>query len=228
MQKLSIIIPVYNEENTVKQVIEKTKNLELPKSIKKEIIVVDDGSIDKSFDILRKIDGVKILRYRKNKGKGAAVRTALKHLTGDYFIIQDADIELDPKEILKIIKPVLEKKAIVVYGSRRLNQKAENRTPLFWLGGQFITFMTNFLYGTKLTDEPCGYKLFKTEIVKNFKIEENRFGWEPEITAKISKKGVKIYEVAINFKSRSTKQGKKLKRRDGLRAAWVLLREKFR
>lgn len=225
--KLSIAIPVYNEKRTVKQVIEKVKKIKLP--IKKEIIVVDDGSNDGSFEIIKKIKGIKILKHETNKGKGAAIKTALKHSTGNIFIVQDADLELNPEEISKIIAPILENKAEVVYGSRNPHIGGINGHPLFYLGGMLVTKIANFLYKTKLTDEPCGYKAFKTKIIKSIEIKENRFGWEPEITAKVSKKGIKIYEVFINFNtSRSAREGKKLRAWDGLEAIWLLIKYRFK
>ena len=227
--KISIAIPVYNEEKTVQEVIEKVKKLKLP--IKKEIIVVDDGSSDGSFEIIKKIKKekeIKILRHKKNLGKGAAIKTALKHSTGDIFIVQDADLELNPEQIIKIIMPILENKAEVVYGSRNPKIGRLDRHPLFYFGGIFVTKIANLLYKTKLTDEPCGYKAFKTKILKSIEIKENRFGWEPEITAKISKKKIKIYEVFVNSTSRSAEEGKKLRGKDGLEAIWLLIKYKFK
>nr|QBM01222.1 UDP-N-acetylglucosamine--dolichyl-phosphate N-acetylglucosaminyltransferase [uncultured archaeon] len=225
-KKLSIAIPVYNERKTVGEVIEKVKSIKLP--IGKEIIVVDDGSNDGSFEIIKKIKGIEILRHATNQGKGAAIKTALKYSTGDIFIVQDADLELNPQEISKIIKPILENKAEVVYGSRNPDIGKIDRHPLFYFGGILITKITNLLYKTKLTDEPCGYKAFKMSIIKKIEIKENRFGWEPEITAKISKKKIKICEVFINSKSRSAKEGKKLRASDGLEAIWLLIKYKFK
>jgi|SRR3989344_156598 len=224
--KLSIVIPVYNEEETVKQVIEKVKKVNLP--IEKEIIVVDDGSNDKSFEIIKKINGIRIIRHKRNMGKGAAVKSALKYATGDIFIIQDADLELDPEEIPKVIDLIVQGKARVVYGSRNIHIKKESKSLLFYFGGRVITLITNFLYGTNLTDEPCGYKAFKTELLRNIKIKSNRFEWEPEITAKIAKRGIKIYEVPVKGESRSMKQGKKLRRRDGLKALLILLKYRLK
>lgn len=226
--KLSIAIPVYNEENTVGEIIGRVKKLKLP--LEKEIIVVDDGSTDKSFERLKDTKGIKLIKHEKNKGKGAAVKTALKNSTGDIFVIQDADLELGPEQIPKIIEPIINGKAKVVYGSRNQSNNIKNgkRSILFYFGGVFITFITNFLYGTKLTDEPCGYKAFMTDIIKRIKIENNRFDWEPEITAKIAKKGIKIFEVPIHSTARSIKEGKKLRRRDGIKALWTLIKYRFK
>jgi len=223
--KISIIIPCYNEEKTIEEVIKRVKQLKL--SAKKEIIVVDDGSQDSSFKIMSRINGIKIIKHKKNKGKGAAIRRALEEVTGDIVLIQDADLELDPIQIPNLIKPIIEGKAEVVYGSRNLVKNNSKKTPLFYIGGRLITWITNLLYKTNLTDEPCGYKIFKAKIIKNIKIESDRFEWEPEITAKISKQGIKIYEVPVKANSRSIKEGKKLRRRDGVKALWTLLKYKF-
>jgi len=227
---LSIVIPVYNEEKTVKEIIKRVKRLKLP--LEKEIIVIDDGSSDKSFDIIKKIKGIKIIKHTKNKGKGAAIKTSLKYLSGEILVIQDADLELNPEEIEKIIGPIIKKKACVVYGSRSpviSDIGKTDRNPLFYIGGIVVTAITNFLYGTKLTDEPCGFKAFRTDIIKEIVIKEDRFEWEPEVTAKISKKGIKIHEVAITpNNSRTIKEGKKLRRRDGLKAIWTLIKYRFK
>jgi len=228
--KLSIAIPVYNEEKTVTSVIKKVRELHLP--VKKEIIVVDDGSTDKTFENIKEIKGIEIFRHKKNLGKGAAIKTALKNASGDLFIVQDADLELDPAEISKVIAPLIKGEAEVVYGSRDPKLKKIGKGDkhfLFYLGGIIVTLITNLFYGTKLTDEPCGYKAFKTSILRSIEIEENRFGWEPEVTAKISKKKIKIYEVIIEAKScRSVKEGKKLRAVDGLEAIWLLIKYKFK
>ncbi|MDD5012029.1 MAG: glycosyltransferase family 2 protein [Candidatus Nanoarchaeia archaeon] len=226
-KKVSIVIPVYNEEGTIAEVIEKTKKLEL--LVRKEIIVVDDGSSDGSYEIARKIRGIKLVKHEVNRGKGAAIKTGLEHSTGDIFIVQDADMELDPKEIPKIIMPIVNNEAQVVYGSRNPSIWKINKQPLFYLGGILITKIANILYHTKLTDEPCGYKAFDTNLLKSIKTEEDGFGWEPEITAKIAKRGIKIYEVIIDFNSsRTEKEGKKLRASDGLKAAYILIKYKFR
>lgn len=223
--KLSIVIPVYNEEGTARAVIEKVKSLPLP--LEKEIIVVDDGSKDGSFDSIRDIKDIKLMKHSINRGKGAAVKTALSVATGDYFVIQDADLELEPSQIANLIKPILEKNAEVVYGSRNLNKPDEKRSPLFYFGGLLITFVTNSLFGTKLTDEPCGFKLFKTSILRNIEIKNDRFEWEPEITAKIARRGIKIHEVSVSASSRSIGEGKKLRRRDGIKALLTLMKYRF-
>jgi glycosyltransferase involved in cell wall biosynthesis len=200
---VSIAIPVYNEEKTIAEVVSLVKNLDL--GTEKEIIVVDDGSKDRSYEKIKNIKGIKIIRHRENMGKGAAIKTAIRNSSGDIFIVQDADLELAPKQIQKVIQPILDKKAEVVYGSRNLYEKDKTRSPLFWIGGHLITIATNLLYGTKLTDEPCGYKAFRTSILRDIKIKNNGFDWEPEITAKIAKKGIRIHEVAVVSNSRTMK-----------------------
>jgi len=225
IMKLSIIIPVYNEEKTVEAIIKKVKKLELP--VQKEIIVVDDGSSDKSFDIIKKIRGIKILRHKINLGKGAAVKTGIANSTGEILIIQDADLELNPQEINKLLHPIIEKDANVVYGSRLLGKKDAEHSFFYYFGGKLVTFITNALYGTRLTDEPCGYKMFRANILKAIKINENDFGFEPEITAKISKKGIRIIELPVSYHPRKKKEGKKLGWKDGIKAIWILLKYKF-
>lgn len=223
--KVSIAIPCYNEEKTITEVVNLVKKLNL----NKEIIVVDDGSSDKSWNVIKKIKGIKFYRHEVNKGKGAAVKTALKHVTGEIFIVQDADLELNPAQIPSIVQPIIDGKARVVYGSRNNKENSNhNRSPIFYFGGLFITFLTNILYGTKLTDEACGYKAFLTKVIKNIHIDNDRFGWEPEITAKIAKKKIKIYEVPVVSTARSNSSGKKLKRRDGVKAAWILIKYRFK
>ena len=223
--KVSIIIPVYNEEKTIKKVINKVKKLKLP--VKKEIIVVDDGSSDKSFNIINDINGIKKLRHHKNMGKGAAVKTGISNSTGDIIIIQDADLELNPDEIINLLIPIMKNKTDVVYGSRLLGKKNVEHSFFYYFGGRLVTFFTNLLYGTKLTDEPCGYKMFKTKILKRIKINENGFGFEPEITAKIAKKRIKIYEAPVSYKPRNKKEGKKLNWKDGIKAVWILFKYRF-
>jgi len=222
--KLSIIIPVYNEDGTVNKIIQKVKKLKLP--IKKEIIVIDDGSTDKSFEIIKNTSGIKIIRHKKNKGKGATIRTALKYLTGDIMIIQDADLELNPEEIINVINPIIKGKAKVVYGSRNIHKIKEGRQLRFYIGGLLVTWVTNLLYKTKLTDEPCGYKAFKTEIIRELEINSDGFEWEPEITAKIAKKGIKIYEVPVSYVPR--REGKKINWKDGIKALWTLIYWRFK
>ena len=234
MPKLSIIIPVYNEKNTILKVIKKVKNIKT-RNIKKELIVVDDFSTDNTRDILKRLNDktVKVLYHKKNMGKGAAIRTAIAHSTGDIIAIQDADLEYEPANIVKLLQPILNGNADVVYGSRFLGKKlslfgsGKTMYPHHWIGNRGLTLITNILYFTSITDMETGYKVFKREVIKNINLKANRFDFEPEITAKILKKGYKIKEVPIDFTPRSFKEGKKITWKDGLKAAYYLLKYRF-
>jgi len=226
--KLSIIIPVYNEKESIEKLIEKVKAVKLGK-IKKEIIIIDDFSTDGSREILKKIKDkqIKVIFHNENKGKGYAIRTGLKQVTGDIVIIQDADLEYDPEDYKKLIKPIIEKQVKVVYGSRILGNN--NYSALsFFLGGKLLTFIANLLYNIKISDEPTCYKVFKTEVIKNLNLECERFEFCPEVTAKIAKKGYKIKEIPISYYPRNKKQGKKINWKDGLEAIWTLIKYKFK
>ena len=229
MLKLSIIIPVFNEKGTIGKVIENINDTKI--DLSKEIIVVDDCSIDGTKEILRKINNnsVKIFFHQKNMGKGAAIRTGLKNSTGDILLIQDADLEYDPKEYQKLLKPIIEKKAEVVYGSRlgAIEKNIKNMNKLHYIGNLFLTFATNILYGAKITDMETGYKVFKKEVIKNLNLRARRFDFEPEITAKILKNGFKIHEVQIGFAARKFKEGKKITWVDGLKALFYLIKYRF-
>lgn len=228
--KLSIIIPCYNEVNNLSPLIKRVDGIKLDREIKKEIILIDDGSTDGSREhIKRKIgSNIKKLYHKKNMGKGAAVKTGIKHATGDMIIIQDADLELNPEEYNSLIKHMLDNKYAVVYGSRILNKNNRFPNRFFLIGGKLVTFFTNLLYFSKLTDEPTCYKLFKTSLIKNIKIENNRFSWEPEITAKILKRGIEIGEVPISYFAREKNEGKKLRFKDGFEAIWTLFYWRFK
>ncbi len=239
--RLSIIIPVYNEEKTISTILDKVLRLELPR-ITKEIIIVDDGSTDSTFlkikDRLRlnrsQKSKIKILRHLKNKGKGAAVKTGIKNATGDYVIIQDADLEYDPKYIKNLIKPIEKGVAKVVYGTRLKrgpNLKGEEKTPQFllhYLGNRFLSLVTSILYGQWITDMETCYKLFPREAMLKIKLNARGFELEPEITAKLLKTGYKIYELPITAVPRGYSEGKKLNTfRDGFKAFWFLLKYRF-
>ena len=229
MPKLSIIIPVYNEENTISEVIEKIKNIEV-KNIQKEIIIVDDCSTDRTKDILKKLNkSIRVAYHKKNIGKGAAIRTGLRLATGDIILIQDADLEYSPKEYPKLLKPLLEDKADVVYGSRveAIRKNMKNMYKLHYIGNLFLTLITNLLYGAKITDMETGYKAFRREVIESIYLKSNRFEFEPEITAKILKKGFKIHEVPINFVGRKFEEGKKITWIDGVKAAFYLVKYRF-
>jgi len=218
--KLSIIIPVYNEVGTILQIIEKVK--ETP--FDKEIIVVDDGSNDGTGNRLKeKGDGIIVLFHESNQGKGAAILTAIPHITGDVVIIQDADLEYHPSEYPRLLAPIMDGVADVVYGSRF--QGGTHRVLFFWhaLGNRIITNLSNMLTDLNLSDMETGYKVFRTEVIKKIKIESKRFGFEPEVTAKISKMGCRIYEVPISYWGRDYSEGKKINWKDGFAAIyWIV------
>ncbi|MBS3105513.1 glycosyltransferase family 2 protein [Candidatus Woesearchaeota archaeon] len=227
MAKLSVIIPVYNEEKTIKKIIGRVKRARIW-NIKKEIIVVDDFSTDNTGNILKNLENksLKVFYHKKNMGKGAAIRTGIKNSTGDLIIIQDADLEYDPNDYSKLLKPIMENKAKVVYGSRleSIRKNAKSMYKLHYIGNLFLTLLTNLLYGTKITDMETCYKVFTREVIKGINLKANRFDFEPEITAKILKKGCKIHEVPINFVGRKFEQGKKITWIDGIKAAFYLLK----
>jgi len=231
--KLSIIIPNYNENETIEEIVDRVKKVDLSDlgDIKKEIIIVDDGSNEITVNILKnkiesKVD--KIIYKKKNSGKGAAIRDCIKYITGDYVIIQDADLEYDPGEYNILLKPIIEDKADVVYGSRFMGN-APHRVVYFWhmVGNRLLTTLSNMLTNLTFTDMETGYKAFRREIIKSIKIEENRFGFEPEITAKIAKKKCRIYEVGISYYGRNYEEGKKITWKDGFRALYVILKYNF-
>lgn len=225
--KLSIIIPVYNEDRTVEELIDKVREVKLPE-VEKEIIVVDDGSKDETVKILQKyiepkVD--KVVFKEKNAGKGAAIKTGVEHVTGDLTIIQDADLEYDPQEYTRLLKPILDGKADVVYGSRFMGGQP-HRVHMYWhsRGNKLLTSLSNMFTNLNLTDMETCYKLFKSDILKSIKIEENRFGIEPELTAKVARKNCRIYEVGISYYGRNYEEGKKINWKDGVRAIYVILK----
>lgn len=225
--KLSIIIPVYNERNTIQELMRRVRSVDLG-DISKELVVVDDGSTDGTIDILKLEEDstTRVLRHDVNRGKGAAIRTALPYTSGDMVIIQDADLEYDPEDYKVLLAPILRKRAVVVYGSRFTG---EHRDMLFWhmLGNKFLSLITNILYNTTLSDMETCYKLFTREALEGIEIKANRFDFEPEITAKILKRKVRIYEVPISYAGREYSEGKKITWRDGLTALWTLVKYRF-
>ncbi len=226
---LSIIIPVFNEIKTISEIIKRVALL----SYDKEVIIIDDGSTDGTRAYLEEIrqkgiddglGGLKIIFHKKNMGKGAAIRTGLRYATGDIVIIQDADLEYDPRDYPVLLEPILEDRADVVYGSRFLG--GPHRVLYFWhyIGNKIITILSNMFTDLNLTDMETGYKVFRRDAVKDIEIRSNRFGFEPEITAKIAKKGLRIYEVPISYYGRSYQEGKKITWRDGLKAVFTILK----
>ncbi len=224
MMKISVIIPVYNEEKTLLEILKKVQKVPL----NKEVIIIDDGSTDKTREILMKIKekNVKILFHPKNVGKGGAIRTGIKEAKGDIIIIQDADLEYEPNDYCALIQPIVEDKSGVVYGSRELGRNKKSSLGFFW-GGKLLSCMSNILYNAKITDEPTCYKVFKKEILKSLNLRCRGFEFCPEVTAKLRKKGFKIYEVPIHYFPRSIREGKKIRLRDGIVAIWTLFKYRF-
>lgn len=224
--KLSVIIPVYNEVGNIEEILKRVKATKKAS----EIIVVDDGSQDGTRDILKKLDGkekVHVILHEKNQGKGAAVRTGMDAAKGEILLIQDADLEYDPRDYDTLIKPLDEGIADVVYGSRFLG--GPRRVAMFWhmVANKMLTFMTNILYNTILSDMETGYKVFRRKVVDGMKIRAKRFDFEPEFTAKVLKRHYRIYEVPISFNPRDYSQGKKIKLKDAFEAVWTLLKYRF-
>ena len=222
--KLSIIIPCYNEQKTISFILDKVRNL---KDYDKEIIVVDDCSTDGTKEILKKLENsieIKILYNDENRGKGYCIKKGIDSSTGSVLIIQDADLEYDPNDIPKLINPIKDGNADVVYGSRFAGSE-EKRVLFYWhsLGNKFLTTLSNMFTNLNLTDMECCYKAFKSKIIKDINLKENRFGFEPEITAKISKKDIQIYEVGIKYFGRKYSEGKKITWVDGFRAIYCII-----
>lgn len=230
--KLSILIPTFNEEPTIERVIRRIHSTRFP--IAYELVVVDDHSGDRTFAIEQRLRAafrdipIRLLRNRVNKGKGACVRQGLKHATGDWVVIQDGDLELDPRQIPTLLEPVLEGRAEVVFGSRFLNRRWPRR--MSWpsyLANRLLTGLTNCLYGVRLTDMETCYKLMSRQLWRGVRLRASRFDMEPEVAAKVARRGVRIVEVPISYRGRTRHQGKKIRARDFFTAAWTLLRYRF-
>jgi glycosyltransferase involved in cell wall biosynthesis len=224
--KITVVIPVYNEVNTIDEIIRRVSATKLPT----EILVVDDGSSDgtrKKLTRLAKEKGIRVVLHEKNQGKGAAVRTGIQNATQDVVIIQDADLEYNPKDYPALLKPIKEGIADVVYGSRFLG--GSRRPILFWnmIANKLLTFVTNILYNNILSDMETGYKVFKRSIFKDIKLRSNRFDFEPEFTAKILKRHIRIFEVPITFNPRDYSEGKKIHASDAFYALWALIKYRF-
>ncbi len=219
---LSVVMPVYNEKNTIDKIID----LVLKENSPKELIIVDDCSTDGTRDYLQtlNLDNVKIIYHDINMGKGAAIRTGVQEVNGDIVIIQDADLEYDPQDYARLIKPIKMNKADVVYGSRFIGP--EQRVLYFWhyAGNKFLTLLSNMLTNLNLSDMETCYKAFRSSVIKNLRIEAHRFGMEPELTAKVAKMGCRVYEVPISYYGRDYSEGKKITWKDGIAAIWFILK----
>ncbi len=229
IQKISVLIPVLNERWTIEKLLQSV--LESPVGLEKELIVVDDGSTDGSQDIVRRIceadDRVKFVQHPENRGKGAAIRTATEHMTGDVAIIQDADLEYDPNEYPKLLRPILEGHADAVFGSRFAG--SERRILLFWhsLGNKLLTLVCNAMNDLNLTDMETCYKVVRTDILRELRLQSNTFTIEPELTTRLAQWGARIYEVPISYRGRSRQEGKKIRPSDGIKAIWAMIRSRF-
>jgi glycosyltransferase involved in cell wall biosynthesis len=223
---LTVITPVYNERSTLAEVIRRMRAVDLPLVL--QIIVVDDGSSDGSDKVLGALEDstVRLIRHGHNQGKGAAIRTGLAEARGDLILIQDADLEYDPNDWPRLLEPALRGKARVVYGSRFTGER-KNMLPLHWVGNRLLSLTTNVLYSSTLSDMETCYKLFDAQVLEGLTIVSNRFDFEPEITAKVLRRGHRIYEVPISYAGREPHEGKKITWRDGFSALWALLKFRF-
>jgi len=227
---LTILMPVYNEAQTLREIVARVEQVSLD-GVRKELVIVDDGSTDGTREILQELARAgqhKIYYHGHNMGKGAALRTALTYATGEIILIQDADLEYDPREYAELIQPILEGRADVVYGSRLSGGKVA-RAFNFWhyVGNKMLTLATNILYNSILTDMETCYKVFRADVIKNIRIRSNRFDFEPEITAKVLRRRHKLYEMPISYYGRDFSEGKKITWRDGFAALWALVKYRF-
>ncbi|HSE15221.1 MAG TPA: glycosyltransferase family 2 protein [Candidatus Deferrimicrobium sp.] len=225
---LSIVIPVFNEVNSLKEIIERVREVHLPRIAGREIVIVDDSSTDGTRDLLatyKDQSAFKIFFHDRNRGKGAALRTGIAKTTGDFVIIQDADLEYDPQDYPKLLAPLLAGKADVVYGSRFASGESR-RVLYYWhsVGNRFLTTLSNIFTNINLTDMETCYKVFRGEVIRSIRIEEDRFGFEPEVTSKVARMGCRIFEVGISYSGRTYAEGKKINWKDGVRAIWCILK----
>jgi glycosyltransferase involved in cell wall biosynthesis len=230
--KLSIVVPVYDEKSTLEEIIQRVVAVDV--GMEKEIIMVDDGSTDGTRDLYPNIQAaypeglIRVVLHEKNQGKGAALRTGFQHVSGDIVLVQDADLEYDPNDYHRLLKPILDGRADVVYGSRFVGSE-EHRVLFFWhmIGNRLLTLMSNMLTNLNLTDMETCYKVFRAEVLKKIQIKSNRFDFEPEITAKVAKAKCRIYEVGISYSGRDYDEGKKIGFKDAVQAVWTIFRYKF-
>ncbi len=224
MPQLSILLPVFNESRTIRTILDRVQAVD----ISKQIIIIDDGSTDGTAEIVVSYPAknIVLLRHSSNRGKGAAIRTGIPHITGKYTVIQDGDLEYDPQDYLKMLDMMKSRNAQVVYGSRILSH-SEMSYLRYWIGGRGVTFFTNLLFFSRLTDEPTCYKMFESELLKSIELKCTGFEFCPEVTAKVLRRGIPIYETPITYHPRSIEEGKKIRWRDGFIALWTLLKYRF-
>jgi glycosyltransferase involved in cell wall biosynthesis len=223
---LSVIVPVFNERATVVEIVRRMRAVELP--VEREIVVVDDGSDDGTGAVLTQLGDstVRVVKHAQNRGKGAAVRTGLESSSGDLVLVQDADLEYDPEDWPRLLAPVLKGRARVVYGSRFTGER-RNMLFLHWVGNRFLSLVTNVLYNTTLSDMETCYKLFDRRVLDGVRLQADRFDFEPEFTAKVLRRGIRIYEVPISYAGREPNEGKKITWHDGVIALWTLVKYRF-
>jgi glycosyltransferase involved in cell wall biosynthesis len=223
---LSVIVPVFNERSTVAEIVRRMRSVELP--VEREIVIVDDGSHDGTADVLTQLrdSTVRVLKHTQNRGKGAAIRTGLESATGDLVLVQDADLEYDPEDWPRLLAPVLKGRARVVYGSRFTGER-RNMLFLHWVGNRFLSLVTNILYNSTLSDMETCYKLFDRHVLDGMRLKADRFDFEPEFTAKVLRRGIRIYEVPISYAGREPSEGKKITWHDGVGALWTLVKYRF-
>lgn len=226
VNKLSVIVPVFNERNTVAEIVRRMRSVELP--VEREIVIVDDGSDDGTRDVLTQLrdSTVRVVAHGANRGKGAAIRTGLENVSGDVVLVQDADLEYDPEDWPKLLAPVLKGRARVVYGSRFTGER-RNMLFMHWVGNRFLSLVTNVLYNSTLSDMETCYKLFERDVLDGMQLHAERFDFEPEFTAKVLRRGIRIYEVPISYAGRELNEGKKITWRDGVTALWTLVKYRF-